>query len=123
MRIAIAQINTHVGAIESNTKKILSIAEDARDKKKCDLVIYPELAISGYPPEDLLFHHGMKKRIEKSIEYLKSKTKDIAICVGFPEYKKDDIYNSASFISDKQELIRHRTVSYTHLTLPTIYSV
>ena len=108
MRIAIAQINTHVGAIESNTKKILSIAEDARDKKKCDLVIYPELAISGYPPEDLLFHHGMKKRIEKSIEYLKSKTKDIAICVGFPEYKKDDIYNSASFISDKQELIRHR---------------
>ena len=79
MRIAIAQINTHVGAIESNTKKIISIAEEARDKEKCDLVIYPELAISGYPPEDLLFHHGMKKRVEKSIEYLKSKTKDIKI--------------------------------------------
>ena len=47
MRIAIAQINTHVGAIESNTKKIISIAEEARDKEKCDLVIYPELAISG----------------------------------------------------------------------------
>jgi len=108
VRIAIAQINTHVGAIESNTKKIISIAEEARDKEKCDLVIYPELAISGYPPEDLLFHHGMKKRVEKSIEYLKSKTKDIAICVGFPEHNKDYIHNSAAFIFDQQEIVRHR---------------
>ena len=40
----------------------------------------------------------MKKRVEKSIEYLKSKTKDIAICVGFPEHNKDYIHNSAAFI-------------------------
>ncbi len=108
MRIGIAQINTHVGAIESNTSKVLSIIESARDKEKCDLLVFPELVISGYPPEDLLFRNDMSSRINASIECLKSETKGISICIGFPEYKKDSIFNSALFISNGKELARHR---------------
>ena len=59
MKIGLAQLNTHVGAIETNTDKVLVSARQARDELGCDLIVYPELTLSGYPPEDLLLHKGM----------------------------------------------------------------
>ena len=68
MRIGLAQINMHVGAIEANTEKVLDMARHARDELHCDLVVFPELTLSGYPPEDLLLHRGMQLRVQMALD-------------------------------------------------------
>ena len=72
MKIALAQLNTHVGAISTNAKKILATAMRARDEFGCDLVVFPELTLSGYPPEDLLLHRGMRLRVDEALEEVRA---------------------------------------------------
>lgn len=95
-----AQINTTVGDLEGNTKKILHYMETAKSFG-VDLITFPELSITGYPPEDLLF---MSSFIEKNIQCLEEiakKSKGLFLTVGFVD-KKDDIYNAAAVICDGQ---------------------
>ena len=110
MKIGLAQISTHVGAIEANTKKVLDIAHRARDDLDCDLVIFPELTLCGYPPEDLLLHRDMRLRVEAALDKVRSGINDIALYVGFPEYDGDHIYNSGAFISDGKLIACHRKI-------------
>ena len=95
-RIALAQINTEVGNFEGNLKKILDFVEKAKDYQ-ADIVIFPEMAITGYPPEDLLLRADFIKENLKSMENLVSKIKDIVAIVGFID-KRGDLYNSAAVI-------------------------
>ncbi|MGB7213848.1 MAG: nitrilase-related carbon-nitrogen hydrolase, partial [Gammaproteobacteria bacterium] len=60
MRIALAQLNTRVGGIDENTRKVLDAATRARDELGAELILFPELTLSGYPPEDLLLHRGLR---------------------------------------------------------------
>ena len=108
MRIGLAQINTHVGAIDTNTKKVLATAKHARDELGCDLIAFPELTLSGYPPEDLLLHRGMRLRVEAALAEVRSGIDGIGLYVGFPEYDGDLIYNSGALLRDGAELARHR---------------
>ena len=108
MRIGLAQINTHVGAIDTNTKKVLATAKHARDELGCDLIAFPELTLSGYPPEDLLLHRGMRLRVEAALDEVRSGIDGIGLYVGFPEYDGDLIYNSGALLRDGAELARHR---------------
>ncbi len=108
MKIGLAQLNTVVGAIDTNTKKVLATAKQARDELACDLVIFPELTLSGYPPEDLLLHRGMRLRVEAALEEVRSGIDGIGVYVGFPEYDGDFIYNSGVLLRDGVELARHR---------------
>ncbi len=108
MKIGLAQLNTHVGAIDTNTKKVLATAKRARDELGCDLVIFPELTLSGYPPEDLLLHRGMRLRVEAALEEVRTGIDGIGLYVGFPEYDGELIYNSGALLSDGVELARHR---------------
>lgn len=96
VRLALAQINPTVGDLEGNTKKIIEYIEKAK-KYECDIVAFPELAITGYPPEDLLFK---EKFIEKNLEKLKEIAKysdNIIAIVGFVD-KEEDIYNGAGIL-------------------------
>ena len=99
MRIALAQVNTHVGAIDANVQIVFDCAEQAR-VQNADLVVFPELTLSGYPPEDLLLHRGMQKRVAEALEYIVKETKGVALLVGYPEYSDGEIYNSAALIAD-----------------------
>ncbi len=108
MKIGLAQLNTHVGAIDTNTKKVLATAHRARDEFNCDLTVFPELTLSGYPPEDLLLHGGMRRRVEAALEEVRKGSDGIGIYVGFPEYTGDNIYNSGALFRDRVELARHR---------------
>ncbi len=108
MRIGLAQINTHVGAIDTNTKKVLATAKHARDELGCDLIAFPELTLSGYPPEDLLLHRGMRLRVEAALDEVRSGIDGIGVYVGFPEYDGDLIYNAGALLRDGAELARHR---------------
>jgi len=108
VRIGLAQLNTHVGAIDANTRKVLSAAARARDELRCDLIVFPELTLSGYPPEDLLLHRGMRLRVEAALEQVRSGIDGIGLYVGVPEYDGDRIYNSGVLLRDGIELARHR---------------
>lgn len=106
--IALAQIDLAVGDVAGNTAKILDYADRARVDLRADLVVFPELSICGYPPEDLLFHSGLRKRIEQALAEIRDKVRDIAILIGFPEYVDDDIYNSCAVFRNGQLLCSYR---------------
>ena len=106
--IVLAQIDLIVGDITGNTERILEYCERAKDESDADLIVFPELSISGYPPEDLLLHSGLKRRITEAMESIKRNVRGIAILVGFPEYTQDHIFNSCVVYYNNKELIRYR---------------
>lgn len=106
--LAIAQLDLTVGDVAGNAAKILEYSNRARDELHADLVIFPELSVCGYPPEDLLFHSGLRKRVENALMEIRDSTKGIAVLVGFPEYADDDIYNSCAVFSDGKLLCHYR---------------
>jgi NAD+ synthase (glutamine-hydrolysing) len=110
VKLGLAQLNTHVGAITANTQTVLDTARRARDEHGCDLVIFPELTLSGYPPEDLLLHRGMRLRVATALDTLCAGIEGIAVYVGFPEYLDDKIYNAAALICDGKILACHRKI-------------
>ncbi|MBI5598967.1 MAG: NAD+ synthase, partial [Deltaproteobacteria bacterium] len=91
-----AQINPTVGALERNAGKILGFAEKAAGAH-CDLVVFPELAVTGYPPEDLLLKPSFIGDNIKTLQKLSRKIRGITAIVGFVD-KKEDIYNAAAVI-------------------------
>ena len=112
------QINTVVGDVSGNVKKIIDAAEHARDNLNAGLIVFPELALTGYPPEDLLHRPDFIKRVESGLEKLKKDLYGIAVLIGHPSGQvREDLYNSASVILDGQNL-----VTYSKQYLPN-YSV
>ena len=93
-RLALAQINTTVGDIEGNVAKTLRYIDEARTLG-ADLVAFPELTITGYPPEDLLFKPSFIQENIQAMQRVAAASQDIAVVVGFV-YANDDIYNAAA---------------------------
>jgi NAD+ synthase (glutamine-hydrolysing) len=108
LKVALAQIDLAVGAVAANTSKIIDYAQRARDDLGADLVVFPELSISGYPPEDLLLHAGLRKRVEQGIAQIRDTVRGIAMIVGLPEYEDDTIYNSCVVLADGKMLCSYR---------------
>jgi NAD+ synthase (glutamine-hydrolysing) len=110
VKVGLAQINTRVGAIDANTRKVLDYAERAR-AMGCELVLFPELTICGYPPEDLLLHRGLRSRVEAAFAKIRESVRGIALYLGYPEYQGDVIYNSGALLKDGRVLANHRKVA------------
>jgi NAD+ synthase (glutamine-hydrolysing) len=108
VRCVMAQLNLVVGDVDGNTSRIVTAANEARDRFRADLVMLPELAVSGYPPEDLLFHSGMRLQVAHSLERLKQEVRGITLIAGYPEYSEAKIFNSAIVIRDGKVLANHR---------------
>jgi NAD+ synthase (glutamine-hydrolysing) len=107
LRIALAQLNLFVGDVGGNAQRVIDTAADARDRLKADLVLFPELALSGYPPEDLLFHKGMKRQVAAALERVRAEIKGVTVMVGYPDYADDTIYNAAALIRDGKLLANY----------------
>jgi NAD+ synthase (glutamine-hydrolysing) len=108
LKVALAQINLLVGDVRGNLERAIKVARRARDELRADLVLLPELTLSGYPPEDLLFHRGLRLQIERALVELQQAVPEIGVMVGFPEYAGGQIYNSAALFYEGAELARHR---------------
>ncbi|HEX7718481.1 MAG TPA: NAD+ synthase [Woeseiaceae bacterium] len=106
--LGLAQLDMIVGDVAGNTTKILQYADRARDELRADLVVFPELSLCGYPPEDLLFHFGLRKRVGNALETIRTSVRDIAVVVGFPEYDGDDIYNACAVYHNGKVLAHYR---------------
>jgi NAD+ synthase (glutamine-hydrolysing) len=116
IRLAQAQVNSVVGDISFNAEKISSYIQRAQSAE-ADIVTFPELAITGYPPEDLLFKEHFIKRNIDALKSVVASINDIVAVVGFVDKKSGNIYNAAAIIHKK----RIRAI-YHKMLLPN-YSV
>jgi NAD+ synthase (glutamine-hydrolysing) len=98
MRLALCQINTTVGDISGNAELIREGIRSARDRE-AELVLFPELAVTGYPPEDLLLREHFLADSRTALEQLAEETRGLVAVVGFPE-RADDVYNAAAILAD-----------------------
>ena len=96
LRLAMAQINPTVGALRKNADKILAYAGKA-ERAGCDLVVFPELALTGYPPEDLLMKPGFVEDNLRELKRITRKIRRITALVGFVDCQ-EAIYNAAAII-------------------------
>jgi NAD+ synthase (glutamine-hydrolysing) len=94
MRIALAQINTTVGDLDGNRARILEAIDEAR-RADADLVLLPELAVTSYPPEDLLLRPGFVRAARESLDEIARATQDVVALVGFPHLDRD-LYNACA---------------------------
>ena len=94
LRVALAQLNLVVGDLEGNAARILETYERA-EADSCDLVVFPELAVSGYPPEDLLLRPAFVAQAQESMEKVASRTGRALAVLGFPLLERD-LYNAAA---------------------------
>jgi len=100
LRVGIAQINSTVGDLSENTRKILESIDQAKSLG-VDLLTFPELAITGYPPEDLLFKPQFIKQNKENLNKIIEHSSDIAVVVGFVD-SDGDIYNAAAVLYNKK---------------------
>lgn len=118
MKIAIAQLNYHIGNFESNQNKMISAIAKAK-QQGADIVVFAELAISGYPPRDFLEFDDFIERCWKATEEVAKACVDIAAVVGLPTKNKaatgKALYNSAAFLSDgKISDVLHKSLLPTY---------
>src|SRR5438034_2160315 len=100
MRLALAQINTVVGDLDGNRDRILARLEEAREAG-ADLVLFPELAVTGYPPEDLLLRPGFIKAARRTVDELAAASAGITALVGAP-HLDTDLYNACFVLGEGQ---------------------
>lgn len=98
LRIVMAQLNLHVGDIAGNLQKHIQAAITARDKHSADVIVFPELSLTGYPPEDLLLRKAFIDETNAALNKFISEIKDIYCLVGHPHTDRQHLYNSCSLI-------------------------
>jgi NAD+ synthase (glutamine-hydrolysing) len=108
MRLALCQINTTVGDISGNVERIRQALLAAREAEP-DLILFPELALTGYPPEDLLLREHFLADAREALGQLAEETLGLVAVVGFPE-RADDVYNAAAVLADGKLHATYRKV-------------
>jgi NAD+ synthase (glutamine-hydrolysing) len=98
MRLALAQINTVVGDLDGNRRRILARLDEAR-AEEADLVLFPELTVTGYPPEDLLLRPSFIRAAQTSLREIAATTKGLVAFVGAPHFDRD-LYNACAVCAD-----------------------
>ena len=97
LRLLLAQYDLFVGDVDGNAARVLEAAQ-AGAAAGADLVLLPELALAGYPPEDLLFHSGFRRQVAAALERLCAQAGAVDVIVGYPEYAGGEIYNAAALL-------------------------
>lgn len=95
MRITLSQLNFVVGDIAGNTEKMIAAARQAADQGS-ELIVFSELALTGYPPEDLLLRPSLQLRVEAALQQLLPVSQDIALALGFPWQQQGRLLNCAA---------------------------
>jgi len=100
LRIALAQYDFPVGDVAGNSARIIELAQVARDEYGADVVLFPELAVSGYPPEDLLLRPAFLRECEQAVARIAAQVRGIVAVVGWPQSAGAVVYNAASVLRD-----------------------
>lgn len=100
LRIVLAQLNLKVGDIDGNLAKHINAANTARDEHKADVIVFPELSITGYSPQDLLLRPAFLNAAADALTQFKTQVKGIHCLVGHPHHNSHGLFNSCSLIHD-----------------------
>jgi NAD+ synthase (glutamine-hydrolysing) len=107
LRVALAQLDFLVGDIAGNLQKHLTAAEFARDELKADIIVFPELSITGYPPEDLLLRKSFLDNANEAVAECQSTIKNIHCLIGHPQATVAGLFNTCSLIYNGRLLARY----------------
>ena len=103
IRILLAQLNLVTGNITANAEKIIAVVAKAQ-QHHADIIVFPELALTGYTPEDLLLRHDFQDEINKAVQKIQAACKDLYCILGSPRFQNGHIYNSAIVFHDGKQL-------------------
>lgn len=115
LRIALAQSGFMVGDVRANARRIVALACEARDRLAAHCVVFPELALTGYPPEDLLLRPAFLREVERGLREVCAGTLGIDLVLGYPRLHEGRLYNAAALLREgepvaiyhKQQLPNH----------------
>ncbi|MEW5250871.1 NAD+ synthase [Microbulbifer discodermiae] len=102
LQLVLAQINSLVGDIPANTARVIDVACRAHRDHGADLVVFPELTLCGYPPEDLLLRPSMQRRIDSALDQLRAAQLPCAVLIGYPRMVAGATFNMAGLIAGGQ---------------------
>ena len=109
LNILMAQINTFVGDFDGNTARVLEVIAGAEQEREQPVIIFPELTLSGYPPEDLLLRPSIELRVNQSLEKIcAAMTGSAYAIIGYPRREKDHLYNVAGVLHRGQIICEYR---------------
>jgi NAD+ synthase (glutamine-hydrolysing) len=111
--IALAQVNLLVGDVAGNAEQVIAQALRARDELGAHLVVFPELTLTGYPPEDLLLRPELRARVAQALEQVMKSVRGIDVLLGYPHATPEGLKNSAALLRDGVLVAR-----YDKLLLP-----
>lgn len=103
-RIVMAQLNFLVGDIDGNTRRIVESAREARSELDADLVVFPELSLTGYPPEDLLLRPSLSGRIDRALAKIAGAGIECPIVIGFPQATAEGLFNALTVIDQGRRI-------------------
>jgi NAD+ synthase (glutamine-hydrolysing) len=107
IRIALAQMNPVVGDVEGNAQAVLDYASRARDDYGAGMVLFPELCLAGYPPEDLLLRESLLEWVDREFTRLLEQIRGITVVLGLPLREAEGLYNAAIVFRDGEILARY----------------
>jgi NAD+ synthase (glutamine-hydrolysing) len=112
LKLALAQLDILVGDVQGNAERVVETTRRALSEHAADLVVFPELTLSGYPPEDLLFHRGFRRQIDAALASVCASVGDAGVVFGYPEYFGENagtyLYNSAAYVTQGAVAATHR---------------
>jgi len=108
LRLVMAQVDLLVGDVSANTGRVIESAHRARDELNADLIVFPELTLTGYPPEDLLLRPGLQLLVDAALDRIRTEISGIHMLVGHPEQTPEGRFNTASLIFQGEILARCR---------------
>ncbi len=106
LKIATAQINCLVGDVQANTDLVIKSAKKAL-KQHADMIVFPELTLTGYPPEDLLLRNKLHQQVAKALDHICALKLPITLIIGYPRKQNKKLYNSAGVIQKGRIMLEY----------------
>jgi NAD+ synthase (glutamine-hydrolysing) len=100
LRVSLAQINVLVGDVDGNLRRVVEAARIAHSRDRAHVVVFPELTLTGYPPEDLLLRPELDERVARALDQLCRDAPGIDVVVGYPRIRDGKRYNAAGVVRD-----------------------
>ncbi len=104
LKVVMAQINLLVGDIDGNAERIIGCAREAHESHAADMVVFPELTLTGYPPEDLLLRPSLVQRVDKALSRILAAAVDTVLVFGLPLQREDRLFNALVVVRGSQLL-------------------
>ncbi len=108
IRILMAQLNAIVGDITHNTQAIIQAAQTARDQQQAQMIVFPELSLIGYPPEDLLLRPGLSQRVDHALLVIQQAVPELYVVVGYPARLNSLLYNMAGVFYQGEKIAEYQ---------------